>query len=793
MKSLCLSRISKDIKEINKSPLEGIGIISLDNDPKKYIVNLQIMEGIYKGYCIQLLLTFSDDYPLKPPKILIYPGQCLDNTYHHHIFLSDLKDSKGRPFQKFCFDLLENDFLSTSKNEFTGWNPSYTITSLLLQVQIFLSKPDFPTGYVPPENKIKALMKSMDDYENTFLIKNDNNNIVIKHSWKDPYPPMFFKKNDFSENIGGVEKYEELKNDLTCYISRLNYIDDKSILLGYPIKNLEGNNLLPIPELLSYDCFIEETSKNNAYFNNQLGAHNNNDNDNNNNDNNNNNNQFERVFAFLNDRNRNRIHNNLNKFSSFKSANNEFYEDWLPIFINEEHYQKNKTTILNYFSIIKFGNSGDKKFDFHPQYIFEIMPNLLTNMILKMTKGNISSSFIKCFFQYALLYTKLQEKYKNFFYEYQRIYMDKIISNYQKRYTNFDIKKEVLEFLFLFYYSNNNVNTEPKNRIQYILCNILLEGEGNLEHNLFSEILKQQNLFDKIAAIIIFNSYDFLLYGEDNLILFGILAEKVIERMTSKFKLIFNELPSYIKEKIMNILINECFFPVSYFLKKKKRSDIYEHFYFWPYKSKIEIDFSTNYKSILIFEILRKKILSEQFLEKLEKNFGILTDVELLIKQINDDIKNPEIDKIKNFEYYYYIEDFLDKEDHNKYNIEYDPCSLLFYILDISPLKPIEYYDNKFDYLFYKLKKEKEKYPFVKIEEFKKNKYVYISEEINNTILKERKKIFFLKAKFIKKFTKVNNRIHTYKMRKDRINIKKSCSKNINKGYKKYLNKNNNH
>ena len=74
MKSLCLKRIAKDMKEIRNFPLEGIGIISLDNDPKKYIVNIKIMTGVYEGYCVQLLLTFSDDYPLKPPKILIYPG-----------------------------------------------------------------------------------------------------------------------------------------------------------------------------------------------------------------------------------------------------------------------------------------------------------------------------------------------------------------------------------------------------------------------------------------------------------------------------------------------------------------------------------------------------------------------------------------------------------------------------------------------------------------------------------------------------------------------------------------------
>ena len=70
MNSLCLNRISKDLKEITKSPIEGIGIVSLDNDPKKYVVNMKIMNGIFEGYCLQLLLTFSDNYPIKPQSIL---------------------------------------------------------------------------------------------------------------------------------------------------------------------------------------------------------------------------------------------------------------------------------------------------------------------------------------------------------------------------------------------------------------------------------------------------------------------------------------------------------------------------------------------------------------------------------------------------------------------------------------------------------------------------------------------------------------------------------------------------
>ena len=74
---LALRRINKDMKEITQFPIEGIGIAPLDNDGMKYVVNIRLMMGLYAGYCVQLLLTFSDNYPSKPPKILIYPGQAI--------------------------------------------------------------------------------------------------------------------------------------------------------------------------------------------------------------------------------------------------------------------------------------------------------------------------------------------------------------------------------------------------------------------------------------------------------------------------------------------------------------------------------------------------------------------------------------------------------------------------------------------------------------------------------------------------------------------------------------------
>ena len=131
-----MKRIERDIAEITKNPMKGIGIVKYEDDFMKYIVNIKLLNGIYEGYCLQLLLTFSEYYPVKPPKILIFPNQQFDNSYHHHIFY----DKDG--FKKFCFDLLDNDFMNINEVN-TGWNPSYTISSLLLQVQNFLSDPYF--------------------------------------------------------------------------------------------------------------------------------------------------------------------------------------------------------------------------------------------------------------------------------------------------------------------------------------------------------------------------------------------------------------------------------------------------------------------------------------------------------------------------------------------------------------------------------------------------------------------------------------------------------------------------
>ena len=386
-RTFALRRINKDIKEITQNPIEGIGITSLEGNIMQYVINMRLMTGPYEGYCVQLLLIFSDSYPTKPPKILIMPDQAIDGQYHRHVFIDDhSRNLKGHKFKEFCFDLLDNNFMNPS-DEKTGWNPSYTISTLLLQVQNFIADPDME-DHIPDLYLIKQLMDSMDNFQTKFKIIDENGNMIEKlHTWKDPFPPMYFKpkeeekdKDKKNSDIEHKENNEEekriqlIKENLTCFMLKVNYIDNPDIILGYPIsrklvkfKKKRRLELYPIPEILTYDGFKEQQSLQPI--------------------------MAERYFG-------------LNRL---KSANNEYYNNWLPIYINEAYYIKNKDRILK--SIAEITTIKE----FEPQQIFDIFPIMLNSMIIGLYKGKaaLSSAFIKCYFQFILLFKKLCQEFQS--------------------------------------------------------------------------------------------------------------------------------------------------------------------------------------------------------------------------------------------------------------------------------------------------------------------------------------------------------------------------------------------
>ena len=799
MKSLCLHRINKDLKEIANSPLEGIGIISLHNDPFKYIVNIRIMSGVFEGYCLQLLLTIPEDYPIKPPKILIYPGQIFDNTYHHHIFESNIKDEDNKSFKKFCFDLLENDFLSTSSEAHTGWNSSYTISTLLLQIQIFLSDPDFPNGYIPEKEKIDELFKSMNNYKRLFEIRNEKNEErIIIHKWNNPYPQMYFKSNNNKVNEKqmniNIDKMKEIKENLTCFITKLNYIDDRNIILGYPIKKLGKKSFIPIPEILSYESFIEESTKINP--NNENSIYHDfrliNTNINNNNYNTNNNiivipDDFFSLFpnipiiigsstgrgrstltnAIIGFDNNNNNNNNL-VFHSFKSSNNEFYDNWLPIYINDEHFEKNKITILNYFSILKYGNNGLKIYDFHPQYIFEVMPNLLSEMIKKITENNYSSSYLKCFFQYVLLFKKLEKKYNNIYIKYQKFYLEKNINKLYKLEDNIDLVKEILELLVLFLYSDNSLNSKLKLNINnYIirlnnLMNIQLFDISKMfpfiKTDSLIQDLKLNNLFYKIVDIIFLDS-NFLFFEDEYLPLSDILRNKIINQMEDDFLNLYLELDKEIKQKINKILINE--------LNILNYIDIIS---LYKEQSTSFIESNSFYEYISVFYYLKDKILSHTFLEDLENNFGVYLDTESFI----EDLK-------KKREKHIDITNILAKN-----NLES--------IIDIIKLNSfvkndkLNFNHSNERYKTFNIKTNK--YPYIYISKYGTNKIFFIPEKMKRLIKEKEKKYKYINIiKTRKEKIKVK---YKEKISRDNFAIKNSYGNKYNKKINKLIDKKNN-
>ena len=677
-KLISLKRINKDIQEITKNPIEGIGIIQYENDFMKYIINIQLMNGIYKGFCLQLLLTFSETYPTNPPKILLFPGQNFDQNFHHHVF----NDFNG--FYKFCFDLLENDFMKTDE-EHTGWNPSYTISSLLIQVQNFLCEPDLHT--LPSQEKIQNFISNMKNYKREFIDCNGN---VIIHTWDSPYPKMFFneeKKINEKEDVKDLDKennknkeineeeqkrikeeemkkkeelrLNEIKENLTCFMLKLNYIDDPEILLGYPIVQSKGLGrvfrieLFPIPELLTYDGFMAQIGK-----------------------------KDEKLDFYFD--------------ISFKSANNEFYNYWVPIYIDKNHFEKNKQTILNSFSIIKYGAIGLKEYDFRVEDIFEVVPIILNKMIIIgifTKKSSLSEAFIKCYFQYILLFKKLTEIYKKEFNEYVNKIIKQIENNYY--HINKNIIPDIGNFLVLLLFSDIPINNKIWNSLfeDFVIRQMYWifhgpDNEQNIKNYLFEciipsdiniyidKIIKEERKIENLEPFLnlcnIYKIEDELIniFKNDKKIIslitdknniFSLFEDKNNIKISNNFRTKFNEylkkctndsrdeISTILKEKftyydLIKILPEQTldFINFNKFDYEKKNVDKILKLVDIKYQNDLLnkfFDCQKGNKLLIISYLARKKIKTKGFLEELERNYGVLLNVSDFIKEIQINLK----------------------------------------------------------------------------------------------------------------------------------------------------------
>ena len=657
-----LKRISNDIKALEKCPLEGIGLVSMGEDPLKFIINMQLMDGPYQGYKLQLLMSMTEDYPIKPPKVQIYPNQAIDSSYHHHIF----NDYSSNGFKKFCIDFLDNEFNMDTNAEHTGWNPAYTISTILLQVQNFISDPDM--HHPPKPEQVKRLLYSMESYKRTFRVKEGDKIVDITHTWNDPYPKMYFSnepKNEIKMEVDcdiDARRKEAIKENLTCYLLRENYIDNKEILLGYPIiKSMAtyGNNkieLYPIPQLLTYEAYQMQVQSSQS----------------------NNDNLINTFYS-------------SNRSSGMKSANNTYFNTWLPIYVDENHYTKNRDTIINSIKAIK------NEFEFKPEMIFDILPIILNKMIIGMFNGKskISSAFIVCYFQYVLLFKRLCREYKT---EYDA-YVDKKIGLITMN--DYEVNKKIIpdigDFLMLTFLSNKDMTTPDMKRMKDVLIQEFLirqvywifhgpdcmwtmrqkvvnaslkvsddvyldkfETDPNFKMihlDIFNKELHHQKIYNQVINIIS-NDRDFLRNYRNNWKYAKSMAES---RITQSFKKLYNEVSQWSRNKLRNLIRDNLHFSnffeedegiirgqlydsfqVSDILKGNEQSHGIDDILKYAYESQ-----KGNPLLLITFSVL-KKLNEEGFMKTLEDDYGIFVKVDSFV----DDIKK-SLNEVKNYKELY--------------------------------------------------------------------------------------------------------------------------------------------
>ena len=466
------------------------------------------------------------------------------------------------------------------------------------------------------------------------------------------------KENKTNKNkLDEEQRIKLIKDNLKCSISKENYIDKKDIILGYPIienKKFTKNKIELIPELISYNEFINEMGE-------------------------------------------------FNIFPYFNSSSKNNYNYWIPIYIDKDHYEKNKNTILNTFSLIKYGLKDIEEYSFEPEQFFEVFPIILNAIIKGILNESpqISSDFIKCYFHYILLFKKLTEEFEKEFIKYLNHQFNIIHKNEYK--INKSIIPDIQDFITLLYFCDRDLHTEKLKKMWYNLFeeylirviisyyrderkqtnlrkkinNILLKKEIIIEifekdykNKYFVELIKKVNIYDKVYDIII-SDEEFLSFNKWTK---NYAKLKLDKKIDENFKNIYvGEVNEDSQKKLFDLIFNNLDFIESFELERKYKYEYYNKIN--KEDNKIIINDIINYlienpnnkliinifelnayqsqienKILLISFLLQNKFKEKGFMEELETNYGVYFDIDNIYNEIKNKLKEIKSYK-KLFEY----------------------------------------------------------------------------------------------------------------------------------------------
>ncbi|CAG5111808.1 Oidioi.mRNA.OKI2018_I69.chr2.g6081.t1.cds [Oikopleura dioica] len=137
---MATGRVKKELKDLAKSPVEGITITPSENDMFSWAAVLEGPKDTpYEGGKFNLTISFPPDYPFKPPKVKVL-------TKLYHVNVSD----EGY----ICMDILAG-----------SWTPALSIQKVLISFLSFLMSPN-PDHALNPD-RAKVLRENPDEYYKT--------------------------------------------------------------------------------------------------------------------------------------------------------------------------------------------------------------------------------------------------------------------------------------------------------------------------------------------------------------------------------------------------------------------------------------------------------------------------------------------------------------------------------------------------------------------------------------------------------------------------------------------------
>ncbi|CAF3815067.1 unnamed protein product [Rotaria magnacalcarata] len=440
--NLCIANREKalDLRDLDRFPVPGLGVCCPD-ESNPFLLHCNLFD-----------IFPSEDYPLTGPAGNIAPGLEFDSTYHSHIHFD------GRNGHALCTDLLTNyasHFRSIddgNAKQASGWSPGYTLSTALLQIVTFFAEPDLRHDPLP-ESIIR--LRNM---VTTFQCH------TCGHSYEKPNPQII----NYSTNVSVQEeaksteiddeklkaerkhaqRQRELLEKLTCGVTKQNVIED-NICLGYPLLVKRNNygklQSETVLELISYDAYVAEIQK-----------------------------SGEDKLDYY-------------EHLKFRSVTGKDYNHWLPIFINEAHFQKGQTIIQNSISVIYNGSAlGSARYDFQPFVALKVLTALMNQSGVQLFNGEMFESkhaieaychFLRLLMHFIDIYPELERN------------INKMVDNFMRHSQNRNKKvvPDIGEFLIQIALSNKYQFDEIRKYIyeEYFARQILwIERKGVVE-NLF--------------------------------------------------------------------------------------------------------------------------------------------------------------------------------------------------------------------------------------------------------------------------------------------------------------------